>query len=109
MNALRDKLSSALGVFGIALYYALTMLYVFAPLFTVFRFGVLVTVIITTVALLSPTLGGIIQLVLYVWGFVRSLSMPFDIFVLIFYVCLALYFFTQLLPMLIALFGSRRE
>lgn len=108
MNALRDKLANSLGTFGIAVWYALTMLYAFVPLFTVFKFGVGVTIIVTTIATFAPTIGGIIQLILYVWGFFRALSMPFSGWILVFYICFALYFLTQLLPMLRVIFARNR-
>ena len=108
MNTLRDKLANSLGAFGIAVWYALTMLYTFAPLLTVFNFGLLITVAIVAVATFAPTVGGIIQLILYVWGFFRALSMPFSGWILVFYICFALYFFTQLLPILRIIFARNR-
>ena len=75
---------------------------------TGFNIGMLITVAIVAVATFAPTVGGIIQLILYVWGFFRALSMPFSGWILVFYICFALYFFTQLLPMLLALFSRNR-
>lgn len=108
MNTLRDKLVTALGGAGIAVWYVLSLIYTFAPLLTVFNFGLLITIAIVAVATFAPTIGGIIQLILYVWGFFRALSMPFSGWILVFYICFALYFFTQLLPMLLALFSRNR-
>lgn len=108
MDALRDKLFETLGDAGIVIWYVLSLIYTFAPLLTVFRFGIIITAIIVAFATFSPTVGGIIQLILYVWGFFRALSMPFSGWILVFYICFALYFFTQLLPMLLALFSRNR-
>ena len=63
MNTLRDKLVTALGGAGIAVWYVLSLVYTFAPLLTVFNFGLLITVAIVAVATFAPTVGGIIQLI----------------------------------------------
>lgn len=105
---MKEKLSTALGAFGSVLWYILSIVYAFAPLY-ILHFPFWVDAIIIAAILFIPFIGELVRLVLYVWAFIVVLSQPIDIVSIIFFVCAALYFFTTILPLLLSLLAKEKE
>lgn len=103
---MKEKLSSALGSFGGILWYIISFLYSFAPLF-ILRFPFWVDLILIGVILFLPIIGEIVRIALYVWAFVVAIGQPVDIVSIIFFVFAALYAFTTLVPFITATFGNK--
>ena len=103
---MKEKLTSSLGAFGGVLWYILSVVYAFAPLY-ILRFPFWVDALIIAAILFLPFIGELIRLVLYVWAFIVVLSQPIDIVSIIFFVCAALYFLSAVLPLLLSLLARK--
>lgn len=105
---MKEKLVSALGTFGMILWYIISCLYAFAPLLYLdipFLLGFALAFVIIT----FPVIGGIVSIVLYVWATIVALQSPFNIVTIIFLIFALLYFFTTLLPLIVSLFGKGKD
>lgn len=109
MNTIKEKLGSALGGIGLILWYAVSAIVTFAPLFFVLKFNFFIDFLIILAILAFPLVGAVVELVIWVWSFVVAISMPFDIFMGIYYVALAIYVLTKLVPMVLTLFSKTEE
>ncbi len=109
MNTIKEKLGSALGGIGLILWYAVSAIVTFAPLFCVLKFNFFIDFLIILAILAFPLVGAVVELVIWVWSFVVAISMPFDIFMGIYYVALAIYVLTKLVPMVLTLFSKTEE
>lgn len=108
MNSLKEKMTAALGTVGIYLWFGISVLITFAPLAFVLKLGIIIDLILIAVVTTVPVIGTIVELGLWIWSFVKALSMPFDLFIGIYYVALAIYVFTKLVPTVMLCFRRAR-
>ena len=108
MNKLKEKLQTSLGIVGLILWYFIAITITCAPLFCVFRFNTIVDVILIGVMTFLPLVGAIVELGLWIWSLVLAINMPFDFFMLVYYIALAFYVFTKIIPTILSLFERRR-
>lgn len=73
------------------------------------KFNFFIDFLIILAILAFPLVGAVVELVIWVWSFVVAISMPFDIFMGIYYVALAIYVLTKLVPMVLTLFSKTEE
>lgn len=85
---MKDKLVSALGTFGVVLWYAIVVLITFAPL-TILGFSFWIDAIIIFAITTIPFLGSIVNVVIWIWAFVVCIGGPQDVFAIIYYVLFA--------------------
>ena len=96
---MKDFLSNALGSVGGILWYIISFFFCFAPLFFLhLPFWADFLLILAILAL--PYIGELIRAALYVWAFIVVIRGPIGIMEIIFFVFVALYFFTTLLPII---------
>ena len=108
MNKLKETLSASLGVFGTILWFLITILLTLAPIICVLDFSFIVDLLIIIAITALPLIGAIIELGLWVWSFIVAFGMPFDVFMLIYYIALVIYVVTKVIPMIAAIFGSKK-
>lgn len=85
MNRIKDTLLGSLGLFGYILFYGITMLFSFAPLF-VLPFPFFVSLILFFVMSFFAVTGTIINVALWIWALVVTINTPQDVFSIIYYV-----------------------
>ena len=105
---LKDKLVGALGGFGYVIFYIVALLLTFAPLVSL-NLPFLVRLLVIAAVLMLPFVGELILFILWVWAFIVELRTPIDTWSIIFFVAAAVYIFTFLLPILIALFSHKKS
>ena len=105
---MKEKLTSALGSFGIVLWYIISFLYSFAPLI-ILRFPFFVDLILIGIIMFLPFVGELIRLGLYIWAIVVALGQPIDAVSIVFFVFAILYTLTTVVPLITATFGRNRE
>ena len=88
MNRIKDRLLGSLGFFGYILFYGITMVFSFAPLF-VLPFPFLVNLILFFVMSFFAVTGTIINIALWIWALVVTINSPQDVFSIIYYVLFA--------------------
>lgn len=104
---MKEKLVGALGGFGYVLWLIISLLYVIAPV-VILDFPFWLTFILLFAINSLPLIGLIVNAVLYIWAFFVTLGGPQDVIAIVFYVFFALYLLTELLPVLLAMFSSRK-
>ena len=101
---MREKLTNALGGFGIILWYLFSFIFCFAPLLFI-KMPFIVRLLAIGAILFLPLIGEIIRAGLYVWAFFVVISEPMDVFSIIFFICLAIYVFAFGIPLIQSLFA----
>ena len=101
---MKEKLTNALGGFGIILWYVFSFLFCFAPLFYL-RLPHIVDFLVIGAILFLPLIGEIIRCGLYVWAFFVVLSEPIDFLSIFFFICFAIYVFAFGIPLISTIFG----
>ena len=86
---MKEKLASALGTVGFAIWYVISVLITFAPL-SILRFSFFVDLIIIAVITSVPFIGNIVSVVIWIWALLECISGPQDIFAIIYYILFAL-------------------
>lgn len=104
---MKEKMQSALGGFGMILWYAISTMYSFAPLL-VLGFPVWVDIILVIAMMTLPMAGGIIRFALFVWAFIRVFSMPINIITVIFFICAIIFFIFEAIPAIKIMFTGHR-
>ena len=94
---MKDKFMTALGGFGIVVFYIIMLLFCGAP-FLILDLPIWAEFILILLILSTSTLGGIICIGLYVWAAVVALTNPIDIFSIIFFVIAVLYVLIFVIP-----------
>lgn len=94
---LKGKLIDVLGTFGLILFYIVSIILIIAPL-PILGFPQWVDLLIIFALLYFGVIGGIAELVLYIWALVVSLNQPIDTFSRMFFVCAAIYAITSIIP-----------
>ena len=111
MKKVKEFLAGSALLVGSGFRWILSLLLLFAPLFFVLDLSAYIDGLIITVVLCVPFLGDLLELVIWVWSFIVAINMPFDVFMGIYYIALALYLFTKLVPLLqsllFAIFADR--
>lgn len=108
MNKLKEKLSVSLGVAGLVLWYLIVIIITCAPLICVLRFNMIINFILVGVMMFMPLIGTIVELVLWIWSFIVAINMPFDVFMLVYYIALLFYVITKVVPAILTLFDGRK-
>lgn len=88
MNRIKDTLLGSLGLFGYILYYCITMIFSFAPLF-VLPIPFIFSLILFFVMSFFSVTGTIINVVLWILALVVTINAPQDVFSVIYYVLFA--------------------
>lgn len=100
---MKNFLSNALGSVGSILWYVISVFFCFAPIFFLhLPFWADFLLILAILAL--PYIGELIRAALYVWAFIVVIRGPIGIMEIIFFVLAAIYVYTTLLPIVLALF-----
>lgn len=105
---MKEKLEGILGGFGAILWYFLSIVYSFAPLF-ILHFPWWLDGIIIFIILFVPFVGEIVRIVLYIWAFIVVLNGPMDVVAIVFFVVFAIYALAELLPLAVTLFSSKKS
>ena len=105
---MKEKLENVLGGFGAILWYIISIVYSFGPLY-ILHFPFWLDAILIAVILFLPFIGELVRLALYIWALIVVLSQPIDIVSIIFLVFAALYFFTTVLPLVLSLLVKKSE
>ena len=105
---MKDKLLNSLGIVGLILYFVITNIFVFAPLYVLDIPGWLFTGIIIA-ANIFPKIYGFTSPVLWIIAFIEVINGPQDIIAIIFYVILALWVVYYLITFLIPLFKKKKS
>ena len=105
MKSLKDKLSGALGVVGLVIWYLISAIVVFTPLafldLSFIVYGIIIFAIIS-----FSLIGGIVELVIWIWSFIVVVSEPIDGWSVFYFIAFAIYCLTTLLPFVISLIAS---
>jgi len=102
---MKDKLLSTLGVFGVVIWYVLSLIFCFAPLFFL-RLPFLAEWLLIMVILAIPFIGEIVRLGLYIWALPIVLGEPIDFFSIIYYISFVLELCMFAIPLLMSVIGS---
>ena len=94
---MKDKIIGALGVVGFVLWYILSIIFGFCPLFFL-RLPHIFDWILMAVIIFIPFWGEGVRLILYIWAFFVVLVQPKDIFSIIFFIFFAIYIFAFGIP-----------
>ncbi len=109
---MKEKLVTTFGAAGMVLWYIISFVFCFAPIFYI-RMPFIVRIIIVGVVMFIPFVGEIIRCLLYIWAFFSALGGTIDGLSILFFVLFALYMFTLGIPMigfvLRLIFGSKSE
>ncbi len=108
---LKDKLSSALGVFGFILFYVLSVLFVCIPIVAT-DLPSWIQWLILAVIIFTDLVGSLVSIAVFVYATIVVLSSPFTWFSVVFFVDTAVYFIFFLIPSMrqfYCVFKERRE
>jgi hypothetical protein len=105
MTNLKDKLLGTLGGLGIILYYSLTFIFCFAPIYFL-PISLWWVIIITIVAFIFPTVYGLISPILWIWGLVETIVGPQGWITYVFYVLFVLWLIISFIPFVYNLFKA---
>lgn len=86
---LKEKLISALGCFGIVVYYLISLTFSIAPLI-ILDFPFIVNLILIGIVMFLPYIGGIANAILWVLALVAAIMGPQDAFAIVYYVMFAI-------------------
>ena len=103
---MKEKLTSALGTFGLVLWYIVSFLYSFSPL-VILHFGFLIDLVLIIVMTAVPFFGELVRIALYIWATVVVCSAPIDAVSIVFFIFAALYLVTTIIPLILSLIPSR--
>ena len=98
MKNLKDELIGWLGVAGVILYYLIGIFLMIVPL-VVLDFPLVVNLIILMVFVSFQFIGGLTNMVLWVWSFIVIISEPIDGWSIFYFVVFAIEVFTTFLPL----------
>lgn len=101
---MKEKLQTALGSFGMIIWYIVSAIILLAPLIFVLHLPWIVDFLIIAAIISVPFFGDIVELGIWVWSFILAIKMPFDRLMIIYYIAAAIYVFTKLIPFLTVLF-----
>ena len=104
---MKEKLLTILGGFGLVVWYIVSIIYSFAPLYFLglpFWVDFILIVVMTSV----PFIGEIVRIGIFIWAFTIVIAQPIDVVSIIFFVCAALYLITTVIPMIMALFARKQ-
>lgn len=108
---MKEKLLNALGNFGVVLYYIIGFLVTLMPMMF-FHLPVWLFFLLSIVfqfVIQIPIFGNIIHLGLWIWSFINVLSEPFDFWVVLYYIALAVYVAVFLIPTIIAFIPHKQD
>lgn len=108
MCSVKDKLLGALGGFGLVLWYIISIILVFAPLYVLNLpwWGFLIAFIVINIAYI----GGLAMLGAWIWSLIYVLNYPIPTLLLIIYIiAAAFYIFTSLIPAILELFKPKEQ
>lgn len=97
-------LTRAFGVFGLVLYYLLILAIAYAPLLFL-GFPWWANILAVLGIMFIPFIGGLAQLILWIWGFLLVVKLPVSLTVVLFYIGAALYVPFVLIPGILSHFG----
>lgn len=98
---IKEKLTESLGVFGVILFYIISLAHIVVPL-AVFEIPFWAKSILLFVMMMIPFLGGIVELIVWVWAFIIVINAPITIWSIIFFIIFGLYLIFILLPPVIS-------
>lgn len=99
---MKEKLSAALGLFGIILYYLISLLIAFLPIFIISK-SFWISMIFFWIIQILP----ISSIVFWIWGLIVTLNGPQDIIATIYYVLFAIMFIPFFISTILDLFKKR--
>lgn len=104
---LKQKLTTLFGTAGYVIYLVISLILLGVP----FSFLGLPIWAIFIVALFAslPFIGYVVQLVVWIWSFINVLHSPVDIWFILYFIALAIYVFTTLIPLIGTLVAAKRE
>lgn len=105
MKKLKDLLIGSLGVVGIILWYLIEIVIGIAPL-VFLNFPFWVNLIILFALMSTEFIGGLIEIVLWVWSFIVVIARPIDGWSIFYFITFAIYFFIHILPMVIHIISA---
>lgn len=106
MKGLKDTLFSALGSVGFVIYCLISTILLFMPL-VFLDLNIFIDAILIFVIIYIPFIGGICEFILWLLSFFVVLNEPFNVFIALYYVALAIYVLTTLLPFIISFFSKQ--
>lgn len=104
MEKILDKCSSGVSWLIYIVFYCLTLVIVFAPVYMIGLPGVLHHILLIgsfLVMILFPLVFPILQLILWIASIPFALGTPFGVYLIFYLICAALYLFLDLLPTVI--------
>lgn len=105
---MKDKISGALGFFGIILWYLLSLIVCFAPIIMLDP-PYIVSLLLIGIILFVPYIGEIVRGILYVIAFIVVIRQPIDVFSVVFFISFVLYIFVFAGPLVKATIETFRE
>lgn len=105
MKNLKDKLIMTLGVVGIILWYLIEIVVGITPL-VFLNFPIWVNLIILFALMSMQFIGGLIEIVIWVWSFIVVIARPVDGWSVFYYITFAFYFYIHILPMVIKIIAN---
>ena len=99
---MKEELSAALGLFGIILYYLISLLIAFLPIFIISK-SFWISMIFFWIIQILP----ISSIVFWIWGLIVTLNGPQDIIATIYYVLFAIMFIPFFISTILDLFKKR--
>lgn len=107
--SLKEKLSEALGVAGLILWYVLAAAFVIIPIAAT-GLPLIWRIIIFVVLMVIPDpFGALLTIALFVYATIAVLRGPIDTFAIIYFVCLGLYIIFRFIPAMITLVNGLRR
>lgn len=104
---MKEKLTSALGTFGIVLWLVLSFLFICIPVWAT-NFSWPIMLLIFAVLFFTDVIGSLLTVVVYIYSTFVILSGPMDWFAIVFFVDLALYLIFSFFPAVANIIGTYR-
>lgn len=102
------KLLSKLGSAGVVIYWIIAVILFVMPL-AILGLPWWANIIISGIMLGIPLVGEVVEFAVYVWALVEAVKQPFDWAFLLFYISLALYIISTLIPSIIDFISSASQ
>ena len=102
------KFLSKLGTVGVVAYWIIAVILFVMPL-VILGLPWWADIIIFGVVLGIPFVGEVVEFAVYVWALVEAVKQPFDWAILIFYISLALYIISTLIPSILDFISSASQ
>lgn len=102
------KLLSKLGSAGVVIYWIIAVILFIMPL-VILGLPWWANIIISGIMLGAPLVGEVVEFAVYVWALVEAVKQPCDWAILIFYISLALYIISTLIPSILELVSGVLE